>query len=388
MEVRSNARLIKWIDAMRLPKLEWTDIVNPRLEEAERLRLDRNRVAAALDHLRQALGDNLEEYPDLMLRNLFNLAPWTFVWLEHLSERLVALSKAVGFASLRSRMSDPTKFLEAYSVFHIAERMQSVGFSVAFDVPVNVAGRRKTPDLHIEGNGPANDFYIEVSVLHLSSRQTADGAVMNAIVRRLMHTPNVVFAGRLLNDIAKDAVSGMLGRVSWSLLEVARHQVFQEIMLPEGLELIVAPSTDSARVAVWAADRGLKVGAFAGSPSPVDLKRRLELKMADEAAQLPMDRGNMLAIEAEEILFMVARPFDLIPLFTGMLAGHPHVTAMTIFGETLKHLDASVTEEHGAQYATGHRMGVGQAFLTVANPTARLPMTENLRCRVWQAMAM
>ena len=39
--------------------------------------------------------------------------------------------------------------------------LQSVGFSVAFDVPVNVAGRRKTPDLHIEGNGPANDFYIE-----------------------------------------------------------------------------------------------------------------------------------------------------------------------------------------------------------------------------------
>ena len=195
---------------MGCPEVNWQTVNEARLAGMPPCGHERKQTEAALCHLRSVFGDDVSAVPELVLRNLFNTAPWSYDWLAWLSESLVRLSSAAGIGSLHKRLADPTRFMEAYSVLQAAERLHAVGLEISIDVSVEVGLGKKVPDLQVRNSETGAMFFVEVSELFLSARQAAGSAALDPLIRQLLQATGIVFAGRFLSVPAND-VSGIAG---------------------------------------------------------------------------------------------------------------------------------------------------------------------------------
>jgi hypothetical protein len=293
-------------------EVTWQVINDARLVGMPPCRREREQAELALCHLRSLFGDDLNAVPALVLRTLFNTAPWTCNWLAWLSDSVVRLSSAVGIDSLRERLADPRRFMEAYSVLQVAERLHMVGLEISIDIPVMVGARERIPDLQVRDSETGEMFFAEVSVLFISERQAAGSGAFDQLSRQLVQTPGIAFAGRLLS-LPADDVSGIANRLTWELVEMQHCPGLREIMLPNVLELAIAPAEQMHIVEEWAVKRGLQLGSFAGPPNVIDLGARFRQKVAVKVEQLPPERSNLLVIPAQELFFCVGNPLELLP---------------------------------------------------------------------------
>ena len=348
---------------------------------------ERARAESVLCHLRSLFGDDLRAVPDLILRNLFNTAPWTYDWLTWLSESLVRPSSAANISSLHKRLVDPSQFMEAYSVLQVADRLHMVGLEISIDIPVVVGLVKKEPDLQVRDSETGELFFVEVSALFISAQQEAASAAFDQVSRRLLQTSGIVFAGQFLS-LPTDDVSEIADRLTSELSEMQRCLSFREVTLPDVLELAIAPAEQRGIVQEWAVKRGLGLGSFAGPATKVNLGKRFAGKVADKVKQLPLQRPNLLVIPAQELFFCVGNPLELLPLLRESISCYPQVAAVVISRESLNHAEASVTTVDDDQLATSARLGLAQQFLLVSNRSATKPMDRSTRKKVWHAFAL
>src|ERR1700733_11588347 len=101
---------------MLLPELTWNYILKTRRENDRDPSASVEAAERALVHLRSTMGEDVIALPERFLTTLLNWAPWTYRWLTWLSNSIAQVEHVDGFDSLRQRLSDPSKFEEAYSV--------------------------------------------------------------------------------------------------------------------------------------------------------------------------------------------------------------------------------------------------------------------------------
>jgi len=163
---------------------------------------------------------------------------------------------------------------------------------------------------------------------------------------------------------------------------------FREIPLPGVLELAMAPAEHGHVVGVWAVNRGLQLGSFAGPPSVVDLGARFRQKVAEKVKQIPPERSNLLVIPAQELFFCVGNPLELLPLLHDSISNYPQVAAVVVSSESLDHTDTSLAAVDEDQLATSTRLGLAQQLLLVSNRSAAKLPDRSTREKVWCAFAL
>jgi hypothetical protein len=81
---------------------------------------------------------------------------------------------------------------------------------------------------------------------------------------------------------------------------------FQELIIPETIELCIASYDDHSRAKEWAVSRGLReADMVTGAPILSDEIARARAKLKTEAKQLPPDKTTVVIIEAVENLFLL-----------------------------------------------------------------------------------
>ena len=90
---------------MRTDTLRWDAVVEERVAEAEKLGLAAADVRHELARAREVFGDDISAVPKLVLRNLLNYAPWTYVWFHWFAGALSTLEAASGYSSLIRRLN-------------------------------------------------------------------------------------------------------------------------------------------------------------------------------------------------------------------------------------------------------------------------------------------
>jgi hypothetical protein len=240
----------------------------------------------ALAHLQDFFGNDVLALPQPLFDRLINVAPWTYDWIRWFSDSLSRLASAVGCERLRERLTDPDRFMEAWSVLQIAERIQATGCQIAFDVKINVDQVRKIPDLLIIDPGTNKSFICEVSVLYSALAQQRQSALLDQIFQLFgfQEGDPLVYAGCILPSAWEQDMGGLLNRVAWEIMETRRDQEYREFTVENGLTMASAPNAQSARVESWAKAHGVELGGLCAMPPAIDHLRRLREKILEKAA--------------------------------------------------------------------------------------------------------
>ena len=143
---------------MAFPELTWDYILKTRRENGGDPIVSAEAEERALIHLRSILGEDVNAFPERVLRTLLDRSPWTYRWLTWLSSAIARAERADGFGSLRERLAQQSKFEEAYSVLQVADGLAAADLSVRFDIPVQVGTNLKVPDILVTDSETGASF--------------------------------------------------------------------------------------------------------------------------------------------------------------------------------------------------------------------------------------
>ena len=175
-------------DAMLIAAgVTWPYIVERRRAKSPTISAFAEDSERALCHLQDFFGDDVLVLPPPLFDRLINVAPWTYDWTCWLSDSLRRIEAAKGYDKLRQRLTDPERFMEAWSVLQVAERLQATGFPIAFDVPLVIEGARKVPDLVFTHPTTETAYICEVSVLFSADAHASQSELLDCIFRLLVH---------------------------------------------------------------------------------------------------------------------------------------------------------------------------------------------------------
>lgn len=312
-------------------ELTWPDVLETRRANQSASWVDGTASDLPLEYLRSFFGQDATVLPVLLLERLLNVAPWTYEWICWLADSLKRLAAADGFERLRKRLIDPDKFMEAWSVLQVAERAQSTGFQIGFDVQIN----KKVPDLLLRDPARQLSFICEVSVLFSANAHRKSSVLLDRIFRSLLLHPDdrLVYAGCILPGAWDGDADGLVNRVEWEIMGMRRDQSFREVSVENVLTLGFAPEAQSDRVSSWAKAHGVELGELCALPPAIDQLERLRKKIADKTSQLSPDAPNLLVIWAQDLFISVQSPADLALFTTGMISAYPRVAALVIVCE-------------------------------------------------------
>lgn len=353
--------------------ITWTDIFTARGE------ISSDRVTP-LAHLRSFFGEDVTALHEFLLAQLLNTAPWTYEWTAWLSESLARLSPCKGFDSLRMRLIDPRRFMEAWTVLQIAERAHTVGLGVAFDVPITNDKESKVPDLHIYDPAVSSMFFCEISVLY--SGQTLGSAyeLHNRLFRLLISIGEepLAYSGFILPGATDQDATAILNRIAWEIMEVRHDRKFREVHIPQTLLLALAPQTESDSVEMWAHAYGLELNSTAVIPPAIDQSRRLIEKIAEKAKQLSPVMPNVLVLWAQDLFIGAQDPIVLAPLVIEAISTQSPISALVLIceGPSIKFAPAQAVGQ--VHLSVSHRGGISYQTLIANNDAASnrlLPQT-------------
>jgi hypothetical protein len=282
--------------------------------------VERERAKRAFLALGAVLGADFlelairERHP--ILQELVNLAPWTrhrFTWL---AEALAILQNANGFGDVLRRLRHPTQFAEAMSLVRSAATLQAVGFSVEFEP--RIQGFAKVPDLRLIHQRTGERLYVEITTLKASDiAKDAERTSFGIASQVLFAAPFLHFAGRIHRSLSERHLADVVERVRIKVVQ--GKDGFQELVIPDVVNMALAPDNDRGLLEAWASEHGLEVGSFSGPPFGVDEVQRVRSRIRGEQKQLPTDAANILVIEG----------------FNATLDGRPIATIVSDIAEAL-----------------------------------------------------
>lgn len=282
--------------------------------------VEREKARRAFHTLGNLLGADFldlairERHP--ILQELINHAPWTRRRLIWFASALTNLQAASGFDVVLQRFRRPTQCAEAMSLFSTAASLQSAGFNVEFEP--KISGFAKVPDLALVHQRTGERLYVEITALQESDVAKAAGRTSFSILSQVLFaTPFLNFAGRIHRSLSERHLSDVLEQVRVS---VARGKTaFQELVIPNVVEMALSPDSDRELLDAWAHEHGLEIGNFSGPPYGVDEVQRVRSRIKGEQKQLPANVANIVVIEG----------------FNAMLDGRPIEYIMSEIAETL-----------------------------------------------------
>jgi hypothetical protein len=355
-------------EPMPLPELTWNYILKTRRENGGDPIVSVETAEGALLHLRSTLGEDVIALPERVLRTLLDWSPWTYRWLTWLSNSIARVERMDGFASLRQRLADRSKFAEAYSVLQVADRLVAADLAVRFDIPVQVGLSFKVPDMLVADSETGANFYCEVSTLYSAQGHGDQSRLLNAVHSVLIQrTIPVAFAGRLLRPIGDEEFEGLMNRIQWELIEIENDSSFHEFEVGDALQLALAPVALRDRVAVWAQEHGLQPDSLSAALPASDPLARLRRKIEEEAEQLPAGQPNLVVILAQDLLMVADRLADLLTNAPEIVSEHRKVTALALTCEDFGPVVSWARKIGDTLYAVSDRDGLVHKQILILN---------------------
>lgn len=268
-----------------------------------------------------------ERHP--IIHNLINLAPWTRRQLTWLADAFENLREAGGFSGVLQRFRRPMQYSEAMSLFRTAATLQSVGFSVEFEP--KISGFAKVPDLALVHQRTNERLYVEVSALQESDIAKAAERTSYGIVSQVIFAaPFLTFAGRIYRSLSERHLADVVEQVRDSVIRGKAR--FHELIIPDILEMGLAPESDRELLDAWANEHGLEIGTFSGPPLSVDEVQRVRSRIKGEQRQLPATTANIVVIEGF-LAMRDGRPIEyIVSEIAETLYDAGHVCAAVISG--------------------------------------------------------
>lgn len=367
----------------------WPYIVERRRADSPAVSADLAKSERALRHLQDFFGDDVSALPPPLFDHLVNVAPWTYEWTCWLSDSLHRIEPAKGYDKLRQRLTDPERFMEAWSVLQVAERLQTTGFPVAFDVPLVIEATRKVPDLVFTHPTTETAYICEVSVLFSADAHASQSELLDCIFRLFLFQGDdrVAYAGCIFPDALGEETDGLVNRVAWEIMEVRRERTYREINLENALTMALAPEADSSLVAQWANARGMDFGSLAALRSPIHQWGRLRAKISEKESQLSPDEANLLVIWAQELFIAPDRPDELITIVSKLLPDYLKVSALVLVCEGPSRVFVPSLTLGNIQLHATCRGGIEHQFLIAINEASKHKFPEEVLRNLFRAFS-
>ena len=353
--------------------------------------LERERASRAFRSLKVELGVSFlvqavaQRHP--LVAQLFNLAPWTRRWIVWFADALNELKRHENYSSILSRLRDPRRFSEGWSVLSTAYKFVLVGFRITIDPQVTVSTGEKVPDVKITNEGNGEELYVEISIQKtaVSEREAQD--TTDRIIQPLWRTmPFLHYCGRIRKTLAPKHLQEVVRRVERIAQEAMQEEAFRELVIDGVLELGVSPDSDKEMLTKWAAARELRVGEFSGPSFDVDEVLRTRKKLEREQQQLPRDRANIVVIFNNRIFTHSQDVRGIITEIEEEVYRYPHVLATVITGGHLGSGDDLVMMKD--QHVYIQRTNVGllvEQYLVLLNRFCEVKVLPQTITQIYQA---
>jgi hypothetical protein len=251
-----------------------------------------------------------------------------------------------------------------------------VGLTVDIDMPVEISGRTKLPDLRVTDRETGATFYAELSDLFMSERQVASADALDHLIAALMPMPpNVIFSGRLLGHMSATDAIALGNQVMNICQEIECAGGYREFDIPDVVQFVVGHLAFGANVLASSLSRGSPFNGVAGMAANDDRGIRFEGKVARKAKQLPPDSPNMLVIGSTELLCSGLEPHELVNLVRRAVVPHSQIAVIVITSEEGTSSTPAAIDVGAGHLLRSYRIGMTQRFLVVSNSacTRQLP---------------
>jgi len=338
------------------------------IQQCDRIDLDedqRKRSKDSFRHLQKTLGTGFlrrafnERHP-LYTSYFCNAAPPARLSLIRLAESLRGFQNAPNFKAILKRIKRRLKtyedfqdITEAMSVVEVAHRFLLAGFDVELEPLIKVNARKgdqhtKKPDFKIIDRENGQAIVVEVSRMMASDNQrlTSDTyeVVFNNLVlwgmqsdpeafKDILHPRHILPRAIIHRAIERPELNDIAQEIRSLVERVRATGEFGELIIPDILEVGIAPYDNHEIAKQWARERGMKEGNLVqGAIILSDEVARAKGKIREKLKQLPDDLPGMIVIEAKEnLLFFVYDIRWLALTFGEELTRHQNLLRTVMF---------------------------------------------------------
>jgi len=312
------------------------------LEQVDLLDFDdseKQRLRESYRYLRELLGDGFLRRAEHERNPIFF---WYFTDASIAAKRslmkfvaaLQSLEQCANFRVIRKDIrrrlktdDDRERLMEKMSTVRVAHRFLTAGFTVEFETKVKVADHRgrladKVPDLQLIDSDNGQEIIVEVSHMESSDQQRlierTFHRVWGLLIDQEMHGDPEAFKD-ILNPryilprawihrgIDNVELDDILRRTKALIEHVRASGEFGELIIPDTIEICIAPYDRHELAHEWASNRGLnQADMVTGADIDSDEITRARAKLKDKLKQLPDNKPSVVVIEASKnLLFFV-----------------------------------------------------------------------------------
>lgn len=375
---------------------------------------DRQHTHDSLQYLRGALGEGYLRRAD---RQRNPMLFWYFTdWSDgarlsmiRFAEALKALEGSAGYKAILKRVRRPRdieELLEGKSVVEVAYKFFRAGFSIEeFEPRVSVTDHRgvagpKNPDMKIVDGETGEEIIVEVSRMKPSDHQNLISHTYHVIHHVLVFESmqcdpealkNVLSPRRILpyakihRGIEEGELRGIVEDIRRLVERVRASGEFDEMSVPDTIEVGIASYDDHDRVREWAARRGMRRHNLVESPNILtDEIERAKVKLRDKLKQLPDDRPGIVVLTPanENVILFVCDVEGLAADLAEVAGEYPKLLRAVVFQTFDDGKDESWSVNLGPHTFTRLVRGDGAAerSLTIHNTACKHPLAvETLR---------
>jgi hypothetical protein len=378
-----------------------------QLDLIELSSVDNKGAKDALISLRSFFGENFlkrcfqKGHP---LRSDFaNSAPIARLQLTRLAECIHFAERCPGFDQVAKRLKRPRDYAEAATVLETAADFGHAGFDITFEPKVSVtsiSGRitTKKPDLILSSPDTDEKVIVEVSRLRKSAAQVKSSSTFDTIwsaIHQVMQESSLIELDHENNthvfrhilpyaDILQDLVEGELVQIVEDITTLAEKvrttNQFQELLIPNKIEVAISPIDDHSRATRWAQDRGLE-DLIRGPALPLHETHRTRIKIGDKITQLPVSLPGIIVIPTTEtLMFFTHGIAEIIDDIGSEILRYPQLICIILISHTG---EAGVgppqvirVGDHNV-VARLRQDGVTERKIMISNPAFTLPIAKS-----------
>jgi hypothetical protein len=258
---------------------------------------ERQSAAKAFLQLERHLGTNfLQEHPHLAYF-FINRTRWPKMWAIWFANLLNRLQGHPQFDQLINELRRPDKYQERMTILNIVDRVLDSAKEIRFDVPTNVNGVTKKPDLQIAFEHCKNGILFEVSDLLTNSRERA----ANDVARQFFNLvqpwmPELAISGRVLRTLSPAHFSEVAAQIERTIKEVSTGKPFASFERAGVVESGVSTQQCIGMLQEWASARRMNVNELSGPAHNHSDLDRLAVKLRTEQQQLPRDGAGVVIL--------------------------------------------------------------------------------------------
>jgi len=289
-----------------------------------------------------------------------NSAPPARLALIRFAESLRAFEAAPKFHAIIKRIKrrlrcieDLHDITEAMAILEVAHRILQAGFDVELEPSIQTmttSGERrvKKPDFKIIDKENGTSIVVEVSRMMASDNQRLTSityeTIFNLLVFWGMHSdpegykdilnPRHILPFAIIHrGIEKEELDDIVARVRALIEHVRSTGKFGELIVPNTIEVAVAPYDNHDLGTKWAREKGMREGDLVqGANISSDEVARTKVKIRDKLKQLPANMPGMIVIEAKQNLLLFVYDIQwLAATLAEEVAKYPNLVKTVIF---------------------------------------------------------